>query len=120
MDDEDFVRDLGQEILQQAGYKVIIAQTGKEALEIYRAKRGAISLVLLDLIMPEMSGRQCISEFLRLNPKAKILIISGYVSETGLKEALAVGAQGFVSKPFDVAKFLRQVRNVLDGAEKIT
>ena len=115
VDDEDFVRDLGQEILQQAGYKVLTAQTGKEALEIYRAQRDTISLVLLDLIMPEMSGRQCISEILRSNPKAKVLIISGYALETGPKDALAVGAQGFVSKPFDVAKFLQQVRNVLDS-----
>jgi two-component system cell cycle sensor histidine kinase/response regulator CckA len=115
VDDENFVRDLGQEMLQQAGYKVFTAQTGKEALEIYREQRDAISLVLLDLIMPEMSGRQCISGILQSNPEAKVLIISGYSLETGLTEALAIGAQGFVSKPFDVAKFLQQVRNVLDG-----
>ena len=115
VDDENFVRDLGQEILQQAGYKVLTAQTGKEALEIYRAERDAISLVLLDLIMPEMSGRHCISELLQSNPKAKVLIISGYALEIGQKGALAIGAQGFVSKPFDVAKFLQQVRNVLDA-----
>ena len=65
--------------------------------------------------MPEMSGRQCISELLQSNPKAKVLIISGYALEMGPKEALAIGAQGFVSKPFDVAKFLQQVRNVLDA-----
>ena len=66
--------------------------------------------------MPEMSGKQCISELLKLNPKAKILISSGYALDGASNEAFNLGARGFVSKPFDVAEFLQQVRKTLDAA----
>ena len=116
VDDEDFILELGQQILQQSGYKALTARTGKEALQIYREQPDAISLVLLDLIMPEMSGKQCISELLKLNPQAKILISSGYALDGASCEAFNLGARGFVSKPFDVAEFLQQVRKTLDSA----
>ena len=116
VDDEDFILELGQQILQQYGYRALTARTGKEALEIYRQQPGAISLVLLDLIMPEMSGKQCMLEILKLNPHAKILISSGYASSGASIEAFDFGARGFVSKPFDVAQLLKQVRKTLDSA----
>jgi two-component system, cell cycle sensor histidine kinase and response regulator CckA len=116
VDDEDFILELGQQILQQSGYKALTARTGKEALQIYREQPDAISLVLLDLIMPEMSGKQCISELLKLNPQAKVLISSGYALDGASCEAFDLGARGFVSKPFDVAEFLQQVRKTLDTA----
>ena len=116
VDDEDFILELGQQILQQSGYKALTARTGKEALQIYREQPDAISLVLLDLIMPEMSGKQCISELLKLNPQAKVLISSGYALDGASVEAFDFGARGFVSKPFDVAQLLRQVRKSLDSA----
>ena len=116
VDDEDFILELGQQILQQYGYRALTARTGKEALEIYRQQPGAKSLVLLDLIMPEMSGKQCMLEILKLNPHAKILISSGYASSGASIEAFDFGARGFVSKPFDVAQLLKQVRKTLDSA----
>ena len=116
VDDEDFILELGQQILQQYGYRALTARTGKEALQIYRQQPGAISLVLLDLIMPEMSGKQCMLEILKLNPHAKILISSGYASNGASIEAFDFGARGFVSKPFDVAQLLKQVRKTLDSA----
>jgi two-component system cell cycle sensor histidine kinase/response regulator CckA len=60
VDDEEHIRNLGQRILQKAGYQVITASNGKEALEAYRTKRHQVELVILDLIMPEMGGRQCL------------------------------------------------------------
>jgi two-component system cell cycle sensor histidine kinase/response regulator CckA len=115
VDDEDFILELGQQILRQSGYKVLTARTGKEALHIYRQQPGAISLVLLDFIMPEMSGKQCMLELLKLDPKAKILMSSGYAADGASNEAFDLGARGFVSKPFDVARFLHQVRSTLDA-----
>ena len=120
VDDEDFILELGQQILHQSGYKVLTARTGKEALEIYRQRLGAISLVLLDLIMPEMSGKQCMLELIKLDPKAKILMSTGYAPDGVSKEAFDLGARGFVSKPFDVAEFLQQVRDTLDAPQKDT
>jgi len=66
--------------------------------------------------MPEMSGKQCMLELLKLNPQAKILISSGYTLDGASTEAFDFGARGLVSKPFDVAQLLRQVRKTLDSA----
>lgn len=113
-DDDDSVLDLTSELLESYGYKVITAVNGKEALEIYRSHGDSISLVILDLIMPEMDGKQCTAEILRVNPKAKILIASGYLASTPSYGVPAYGAKGFVEKPYNTSQVLKMVREVLD------
>ena len=78
VDDEDLIRDLGSKILTKAGYKVISASSGKEALEIYQLRGGEIALVILDLIMPEMGGAQCLETLLIIDPSVKLVIASGF------------------------------------------
>jgi two-component system cell cycle sensor histidine kinase/response regulator CckA len=70
--------------------------------------------VILDVIMPEMDGKQCLKELLKFNPAAKALVASGYSADGPTKETLQGGAKGFVSKPFDMRRLLRTVRKVLD------
>ena len=113
-DDEEFVRSLGERILEASGYKVLTARDGQEAIEIYRQKRDEISLVILDLIMPVMDGKQCLDEILKVNPQAKVLIASGYSPDGATKDILASGAKGFVNKPYDIDQILRSVRQALD------
>ncbi len=115
VDDEELVRDLGARILTRAGYTVLTATNGKEALEVYRNQKNRIALVLLDLIMPEMGGKQCLEELLEINPGAKVLIASGYSPNSLTKETTEVGARGFVSKPYDIRQLLETVREVLDS-----
>jgi CheY-like chemotaxis protein len=62
VDDEEFIRDLGSRILEKAGYKVITAANGKEALETYEREQDEIALVLLNLLMPEMVGKECLEK----------------------------------------------------------
>jgi two-component system cell cycle sensor histidine kinase/response regulator CckA len=114
VDDEDMIRDICSRILTKAGYKVITASNGKEALELYREQRDRISLVILDLIMPEMGGKRCLEDLLSLNPSAKVVIASGYSANGPTKDALAAGAKGFVNKPYDIRQVLEVVRSVLD------
>jgi len=114
VDDEEFLRDLGKRILERSGYTVLTAVNGEEALDLYNRERGKISLVILDLIMPEMGGSQCLEKLLRFDPKARILIASGYSADGPTKEVLQGGAKGFVSKPFDMRQLLQTVREVLD------
>jgi CheY-like chemotaxis protein len=71
VDDEEFVRDLGKRILTKAGYKVMIASNGKEALKIYEKARGEIKLVILDLLMPEMGGKECLRELHKIDPELR-------------------------------------------------
>jgi two-component system, cell cycle sensor histidine kinase and response regulator CckA len=115
VDDEEFVRDLGKRILERSGYTVLIAANGKEALNLYKKERDKISLVILDLIMPEMGGKQCLGELLKIAPKARVLIASGFASDRQTKEAMETGARGFVDKPFNMKGMLQAVREVLDS-----
>jgi|GEM_PF-431505 len=114
VDDEEAVRGLGAEMLELAGYTVLTAANGQEALEVYRTEGASISLVILDLIMPVMSGRKCLEELLKMNPNAKVLIASGYAANGPAKEAREGGAAGFVGKPFDLKEILLAVRKSLD------
>ena len=113
VDDEEFVRDLGRRILEKAGYTVITATNGQEAVEVYKEKWNQISLVILDLIMPVMDGNQCLQEILKLDPKTKVLIASGYSPDGTLREPLEGGAKGFVGKPFNLKQLLRTIRDAL-------
>jgi two-component system, cell cycle sensor histidine kinase and response regulator CckA len=114
VDDEKPVRDLGVRILTNAGYKVFTASNGKEALELYQSRSREISLVLLDLVMPEMGGKQCLQDLLRWDPCAKVVIATGYSPGGATKEILASTAMGYIEKPYDVRQVLEVVRSVLD------
>ncbi|MGO9118404.1 MAG: PAS domain S-box protein [Desulfomonilaceae bacterium] len=114
VDDEDFVRELGARILTKHGYTVLQAVNGREGLDLFKKERSQISLVVLDLIMPEMGGPECLKELLKIDPKMKILIASGFSADASVKETIQIGAKGFVNKPFRVKEILRDVRRVLD------
>ncbi|MGO8878301.1 MAG: PAS domain S-box protein [Desulfomonilaceae bacterium] len=114
VDDDDDIRDLGATLLIEFGYKVIMAVNGKEALEIYLREKDRISLILLDLIMPEMDGRQCLAEILRVDRNAKVIIASGYSQNGPANGVTVTGAKGFVQKPYNMRQLLTTIREVLD------
>lgn len=114
VDDEEAVLNLGTEMLELAGYTVLTASNGREALRIFSRDNHLISLVILDLVMPEMSGRKCLDEILRINPAMRVLIASGYSANGPARDALQSGATGFISKPFDLKQLLQAVRAALD------
>jgi PAS domain S-box-containing protein len=115
VDDEEMIRELGSRILSERGYKVITASNGKVALDVYEQRGDQIALVILDLIMTEMGGRQCLERLLRLDPAVKVVIASGYSADGPTKEAIDAGAKGFVNKPYDIRQVLGVVREVLDA-----
>jgi DNA-binding NtrC family response regulator len=105
---------MGRQMIETGGYKVITARSGEEALEIYLDQGKAISLVILDLIMPGMGGNRCLEELLRIDPDVLVIIASGYSSNGIGKEAKQIGARGFVGKPYDANNILSAIRRVLD------
>ena len=115
VDDEVFVRDLGARILSKAGYKVLTAANGRDALDLFDKEKTQISLVILDLIMPEMGGKECLEELRSVDPRLKVLIASGYSAGPTEKDTIKMGARGFVSKPFRMKELLGQVRKALDS-----
>jgi two-component system, cell cycle sensor histidine kinase and response regulator CckA len=114
VDDEELLRNIGKEILESFGYTILLASEGESALELYREKSGDIALVILDLIMPGMGGEKCLGEILKLNPRAKVVIASGYSVNGHAKNALDAGAKAFIKKPYEIRQMLGVVREVLD------
>jgi CheY-like chemotaxis protein len=114
VDDEDLVRDLGQRILERSGYRVFTAANGKEALALYKKEQPNISLVILDLIMPEISGRQCLQEMQKLNPSVRVLVATGFSPDSLTQKELEKATKGLVAKPYDMRQLLQSVRNALD------
>ncbi len=114
VDDEEPIRSLGTQILEEFGYTVLTAADGESALQIYSKEQKRIDLVILDLIMPGMGGKLCLLELLKINLEAKVAIASGYSPDGPTREILKNGAKGFISKPYDLRQILKVVREVLD------
>jgi two-component system, cell cycle sensor histidine kinase and response regulator CckA len=114
VDDDDRVREMGRQLIEIGGYKMLIARSGEEALEIYAAQRDDISIVILDLIMPGMGGHRCLEELLLIDPEVKVLVASGYSSNGLTHDQKGRGAKGFISKPYDAKDILAAIRKVLD------
>ena len=114
VDDHETIWDFLIEALQQLGYSVLLAENGLDAVEIYRENPQSIDLVLLDMIMPKCGGHQAFYQIREIDPEAKILLSSGYVSENEVHDLLQQGACGFLSKPHRLAVVAQAIRNALD------
>ena len=114
VDDDDEIRDLTREILEDSGYKVLDAANGEQALNIFKEQSNEIDLVLMDLNMPGMGGRQCTREMISIDPSVKVLVASGYSAVGHGRQALEFGARDFISKPYQMREILAKIREVLD------
>ncbi|HVO82963.1 MAG TPA: response regulator [Syntrophobacteria bacterium] len=120
VDDEEMVRDLGNEILYKYGYHVISAADGEEALAIWGDKRREIALVILDLVMPNLGGPATLARMREVDPAVKVLICSGYRSKDDELKALQIADVPLILKPFRPEELVTQVRKVLDGRPAFT
>ena len=115
VDDEPMVRDLGNEILCSYGYQVVLASDGLEALEIYKNKGKEIDLVILDLLMPNLGGKETLVRLQELDPAAKVIICSGYGSRSNGSQQIITPRINMVHKPFKPEELVYAVRQTLDG-----
>lgn len=115
VDDDDTIRKVGKEILSNFGYKVVVAEDGESALEFYGKEFQNIDLVLLDLIMPGMGGKKCLERIAKINPEAKVLVVSGFAIDGYTKETVQTLSKGFIKKPYEANQILREVRRVIDN-----
>ena len=116
VDDESALREVGSLTLQNMGYEVHTAGSGEEALERFGQMDPRPDLVILDLGMPGMGGRNCMLELLGRQPDLKVIIASGYSANGQVQQSLASGAAAFIAKPFRLAELIGTVRKVLDQA----
>ena len=115
VDDEAGIREVNQRIFTMAGYGVVVAESGEAALDIYKRSRVKPALVVLDLGMPGMGGYRCLEELKGLDPDIKVVVASGYAQDPEVQNAIQLGANSFVPKPYTAGEILRAVRSVLDG-----
>jgi len=114
VDDEEPLCNLLREVLTRRGYRVLVARSGEEAIDLYQQWREEVDLVILDMVMPGMSGSEVFEALLRLNPRTRVLLSSGYTQEGAAGELLRKGARGFLQKPYLITELTAKVREVLE------
>jgi PAS domain S-box-containing protein len=114
VDDEAHITEFASRMLAKANYRVITASNGKEALELYEKHQEEVKLVILDLIMPEMGGEECLRALLTINPGVRVLVVSGDLKEGMADDLKVAGAKGVIKKPFDVTRLLENIRKIID------
>ncbi len=116
VEDEEPLRKLACKILEKSGYTVMSAADGKKALEMARASRGTrVDLLVTDVIMPEMSGRDISTELRKIYPELNVLYMSGYTDDVIAPHGVLDEGVFFIQKPFSPAEFEHRIREVLDG-----
>jgi signal transduction histidine kinase/ActR/RegA family two-component response regulator len=112
IDDETDIIKISQKALQESGYTVITARSGEEGITRYLQNH--VDLVLLDVSMPGIGGVECLRQIMSMSPDAKVIMISGYLSNGRVEEAMTMGAQAFLTKPFSFEELRAAVKNVLE------
>jgi CheY-like chemotaxis protein len=116
VEDEQAVRELTVRILEQLGYTILTASSGAEAIEISQAHAGHIDLLLTDVVMPNMSGRQLADRIQAARPKTKAMFLSGYTENTVVHHGVLDAGVDFLPKPFSRENLSRKLREVLAKA----
>ena len=114
VDDEKMVLEVNSEMLESMGYQIYAVGSGQEAITIYTDKQNEIDLVILDMIMPVMSGGETFDRLRKINPEIKVLLSSGYSLNGEARTFMDRGCNGFLQKPFQIAKLSQKVRELLD------
>jgi len=114
VDDEPIVRATAKAILESLGYAVTLAENGREGIDTFCDSTNQFDLVILDMIMPEMNGRECFEEIIKVEPTAKIVISSGFTRDEDIDTMKENGLSGFIRKPYRTAELSQLVNDVLN------
>ena len=114
VDDEDMIIEVAEEMFKDMGYKILVAGGGKEAVKIYEKNKDRIDIVILDMIMPDMSGSMTYDRMKEIDPDIKVLLSSGYSINGQATEILGRGCNGFIQKPFNMKELSEKLREILD------
>ncbi|MCB2184283.1 MAG: PAS domain S-box protein [Desulfobulbaceae bacterium] len=113
VDDDDIMLETACAILKSAGYDVLAARNGQEGVDIYREKQSSLSAILLDLVMPIMSGKETYLEIKKINPDAKVLLSSGFRHDERVDDVMQLGVNGFLQKPYTMENLTKTMKEIL-------
>ena len=115
VEDDQAVRSIARKSLESGGYQVLEAASAEEALEVAAGRAGGVDLLLTDVILPGASGCQLAEELRKSIPGLRVLLMSGYIDDQRLRQAIRQAGDGFMQKPFSLPDLSRSVRETLDG-----
>jgi CheY-like chemotaxis protein len=119
VEDEDEVRELAREVLQLAGYTLLVARHGREALALAERHPGGLDLLLTDVVMPHMSGRELAQRLTARRPGLRVLYMSGYTEDAIVHDGVLDADADLVPKPFTADALASRVREHLDAATRV-
>jgi CheY-like chemotaxis protein len=114
IDDEKMIREMARDMLNILGFKVLLAASGVEGIELYSKYRSEISLVILDLLMPEMNGKVCFERLKIMNSKVKVIVASGMGESDKKKELEDMGIVAYLEKPYRLEHMTEKIREALN------
>ncbi len=114
VDDEDMVVKIGELMLKEMGYQVLVARGGRMAIEKFQRNSKKIDMVILDIVMPDMDGKSVYERLKNIDPRIRILLSSGYGIDGTATMLLENGCDGFIQKPFNMSRLSREIRKILD------
>ena len=115
VDDEEMITEIGRELLTDLGYDVFVAKNGLEAVDIYQNAPEKFDLVILDMIMPGISGSVTFQRLKAIDPQVRVLLSSGYSISNQASELLAQGCADFIEKPFSQKKLSMKIKNIISS-----
>jgi PAS domain S-box-containing protein len=114
VDDEEIILEAGQELLEAMDYKVLVAGNGKQAIDTYKINRDDIDIIVLDIVMPDMSGGEVYERIKEISPDVKVILSSGYSIDGKAAEIMERGCNDFIQKPFNVNALHHKIREILE------
>lgn len=114
VDDEEVMRQTASSILSECGYRVKMAENGEEAVQIYKKYKNEIKAVLLDMVMPRMSGQQAYIELAKIDKDVKVLLVSGFKQDERVEAILKMGVKGFMQKPYTLAALANKLSQMIN------
>ena len=115
VDDEKVLRFILERILVDCGYQVVLAENGREAIDIYKKQADSIDLVVCDMVMPEMDGYECFLKLKSMNPEIKFMIASGFTKDNSIDELKRKGLNGFIKKPFKATIISKMIAEIFEA-----
>lgn len=113
VDDEESIRKVVQAQLKSLGYRVILAKNGSEAVEIFRKEHKKLDIIILDMVMPVMDGREAYLKIQEIDSECPVIISSGYLKDNSIEELMSKGLSGFIPKPYTRAELHKTLQDIL-------
>ena len=116
VDDDELMRQTASEILESIGYTVLTAKNGQEAVDLYREQQENIRAVLLDMVMPILSGKEAFLEMKKINSMVKVVLVSGFRQDSRIEEILQLGVKRFLQKPYTVQRLAKSLQEAITAS----